>query len=334
MPDMGMLGSGISSLYGVTRNPWDTAFSPGGSSSGAGASLAAGIGYAAVGSDIAGSVRLPAAHCGLAALKPTQGRIPHVPASTMRSAGPMARWVDDVELLLDVIGVPDARDIYALPPELPFEERGPARIGVLLDLGYGEPAVPEVRAAVQDAAAALVAAGHDVTEVPVPFDTDPGPVFDRIFAVRAFQELGALAPGRRGESLDVVREWADRTGDVSAAQYSDDLGAALAAAVRFVDATRAWDYILTPVLPMVGFAAEAAGPFSPPLSHATFTAIANQTQQPAGTVAWHVGEQRLPIGVQVIGAKFDDRGVLRILKQIESARVGWPGWPVGGGRRS
>ena len=96
MPDMGMLGSGISSQFGIVRNPWDTTVSPGGSSAGVGASLACGLGAFGLGTDIAGSVRLPAAHCGLAAIKPTQGRIAYSPASTMRSSGVMGRSVSDV----------------------------------------------------------------------------------------------------------------------------------------------------------------------------------------------------------------------------------------------
>ncbi|MFZ1428980.1 MAG: amidase family protein, partial [Geminicoccaceae bacterium] len=139
MPDFGLLASGVSSAFGIVRNPWRTDASPGGSSAGAGASLAAGIGFASVGSDIAGSVRLPASQCGLVALKPTQGRIPHLAPSTMRSAGPMARNVADAAALLTVLAGADPRDTLALPPEAtPFEAtlagevRG-LRIGLLLD---------------------------------------------------------------------------------------------------------------------------------------------------------------------------------------------------------
>ncbi|WP_173007855.1 amidase family protein [Mycolicibacterium sp. P1-18] len=116
MPDFGMMAAGVSSLYGVTRNPWNPARSTGGSSSGAGAALASGIGFSSVGTDIAGSVRLPAGHCGLVALKPTQGRVPHTAPSTMRSAGPMGRTVDDVMDMFDVLSGDDVRDLWSLAP--------------------------------------------------------------------------------------------------------------------------------------------------------------------------------------------------------------------------
>lgn len=329
MPDMGMLASGVSSLYGITRNPWNPAFSPGGSSSGAAASLAAGVGYAAVGSDMAGSVRLPAAHCGLVALKPTQGRVPHTPASTMRSAGPMARWVDDVERLYDVISAPDQRDIYGLPAEVETRaDISGSHIGVLPDMGYGMGVEAEVLACLNEIASALANQQCDVSEVPAPFDEDPYPVFDRIFAVRAHHELSTLPVGRQGDALEIVRAWSADVGDVDASTYSDDLGRALAVAARFVDRTAAYDYVLSPVLPVVGFPAELPGPIYPPLAHSSFTAIANQTQQPAATVSWRLSESGLPIGVQIIGRKFDDRGVLAIARAVESLRSGWPGWPL------
>lgn len=115
MPDMGMLGSGISSQFGIVRNPWDTTVSPGGSSAGVGASLACGLGAFGLGTDIAGSVRLPAAHCGLAAIKPTQGRIAYSPASTMRSSGVMGRSVSDVVEGLLAVGKQAPTDPMCLP---------------------------------------------------------------------------------------------------------------------------------------------------------------------------------------------------------------------------
>ena len=117
MPDFGMFGAGVSTAHGITRNPWNTAFNTGGSSSGGGAALAARLGPLAVGSDIGGSLRLPAALCGLATLKPTQGRVPHLPPSPLRTAGPMARTVRDVALMLTVLSRPDLRDYGGLAPE-------------------------------------------------------------------------------------------------------------------------------------------------------------------------------------------------------------------------
>src|SRR5580704_16340232 len=117
MPDYGMLVSGVSSLHGVTRNPWDVSRNPGGSSSGAGASLVAGYTPLALGTDIGGSVRLPAAYNGVFALKPSLGRVPIYPPFLGRVVGPMTRTVADAALLMTALTRPDPRDYMALPHE-------------------------------------------------------------------------------------------------------------------------------------------------------------------------------------------------------------------------
>jgi amidase/aspartyl-tRNA(Asn)/glutamyl-tRNA(Gln) amidotransferase subunit A len=115
MPDFGMMAAGVSSLYGITRNPWDTSRNSGGSSAGAGAALASGIGFSAVGTDIAGSVRLPASYNGVFALKPSLGRIPIYPPFLGRVTGPMTRTVSDAALAMTALTKPDTRDYMALP---------------------------------------------------------------------------------------------------------------------------------------------------------------------------------------------------------------------------
>ena len=117
MPDYGMLSSGLSSFHPLTRNPWDLSKNPGGSSSGAGAAGAAGYGPLHLGTDIGGSVRLPACWCGLVALKPSLGRVPIDPPYVGRVAGPMTRTVDDAALMMSVLSKPDRRDGMSLPPE-------------------------------------------------------------------------------------------------------------------------------------------------------------------------------------------------------------------------
>src|SRR4051794_3648417 len=115
MPDYGMLSSGVSSRHGITRNAWDPSLTPGGSSAGAGAAAAAGYGPLHVGTDIGGSVRLPATWAGLAALKPSPGLIPLHEPYTGRAAGPITRSIDDAALLMAVIGRPDRRDYSSRP---------------------------------------------------------------------------------------------------------------------------------------------------------------------------------------------------------------------------
>jgi len=152
MPDFGMMTSGVSSLNPTTRNPWNPAWNPGGSSAGAGAASAAGIGPIHLGTDIGGSVRLPAGWCGVAGLKPSFGRIPVSPPYYGRCIGPLARRVDDVALAMSVVALADERDHMSLPAA-PLDWTGTGalsldgvRIGVSIDAGAG--------AAVQERSAA------------------------------------------------------------------------------------------------------------------------------------------------------------------------------------
>src|SRR3954466_9094630 len=164
MPDYGMLSSGVSSLHGITRNPWRLDRNTSGSSSGAGAAAVAGYAPLHIGTDIGGSVRLPATHCGLFALKPSLGRVPIVPPYLGRVAGPMTRNVDDAALLMNVIAAPDARDFMSLPADgsdfmRALDELDPRglRIAFLPDMGVGLPVQREVRASAEAAASALAA---------------------------------------------------------------------------------------------------------------------------------------------------------------------------------
>src|SRR6202158_77506 len=168
MPDYGMLSSGLSSFHPLTRNPWDISKNPGGSSSGAGAAGAAGYGPLHLGTDIGGSVRLPACWCGLVALKPSLGRIPVDPPYVGRVAGPMTRIVDDAALMMSVLSLPDSRDGMSLPPndfDWNIRARSPKglRIGLMLDLGVGQALEQDVREVAVKAAKAFEAAGGGVS---------------------------------------------------------------------------------------------------------------------------------------------------------------------------
>jgi aspartyl-tRNA(Asn)/glutamyl-tRNA(Gln) amidotransferase subunit A len=160
MPDFGMLSSGLSSIHGITRNPWRLDRNTSGSSSGAGAAAAAGYGPLHLGTDIGGSVRLPATHCGIFALKPSLGRIPIDPPYMGRVAGPMTRSVRDSALLMNVVTRPDPRDFMSLPyqaldyaSQLEGLDVKGLRIGFLADMEVGTTVHPEVAAAAQAAAA-------------------------------------------------------------------------------------------------------------------------------------------------------------------------------------
>src|SRR5258705_3195834 len=214
MPDYGMLSSGLSSLHGVTRNPWRLDRNTSGSSSGAAAAAGAGYGPLHIGTDIGGSVRLPATHCGIFALKPSLGRVPIHPPYMGRVAGPMTRTVEDAALGLEALARPDARDFMSLPPEardfrggLDAFEPKQARIGFIAEMQAGLPVHREVRAAVQAAAAALAAAGCAV-EPMRSFLT--GEMLDgvcRFFEARSYNDLMQLSEARRSRVLPFIAEW-------------------------------------------------------------------------------------------------------------------------------
>lgn len=336
MPDCGLMASGVSSLHSPARNPWGMQYNTGGSSAGAGASLAAGIGVMSVGSDIAGSVRLPASHCGLIALKPSFGRIPHLAPDVMRTAGPMARNVVDAARLFEVLRLPDARDVWSLAPDnkkrlqlsesMKFKR---LRIGLLTDLGYGMPLEAPVRAAVQAVAAAFAERGAVVEYLEKPYDHDAMEPIDRAMQVRGWAEIQGLAPELRKEVWPAVYRWAQAASSCTAQQYLSALSDIARDRARMQQLTERFDYLLTPVMPMVNFAFDASGADEAmPLRHAQFTAPFNQTGQPAVSVHHSFDDRGLPIGVQIVGQRFNDLGVLKMAYCVEQWRSNAIAWPL------
>src|SRR6202034_316359 len=214
MPDFGMLSSGLSSFHPLTRNPWDLRQNPGGSSAGAGAAAAAGYGPLHLGTDIGGSVRLPACWCGLVALKPNLGRVPIDPPYVGRVAGPMTRDVDDAALMMATLSLPDARDYASLKYEKLDWTIEPAplkglRVGLLLEAGCGGLPTPEVRAAIERAARDFDAGGAHVEALKPCLTQDMLDGLDRFWRARALSDIGALPAERRALVLPFIREWAE-----------------------------------------------------------------------------------------------------------------------------
>ncbi len=336
MPDYGMLSSGLSSFHKLARNPWDLNKNPGGSSAGAAAAAAAGYGPLHVGTDIGGSVRLPAGWCGIFTLKPSLGRIPIHPPYAGRVAGPMTRSVADSALMMGVLSQPDARDTMSLPyqaiawEQLEREVRG-LRLGLLMDAGWGAPVEPEVRAAVEAAARAFEAAGATVEPV-APFMTrDVIDGMDRFWRCRAWMDIAALPPERRAKVLPYIFEWARGGEGLSGAQvfhgYSQ-MGVMREAAVR---ACAPFDFVLSPTAPMPAYAAELPGPTNDParpFEHIAFTLPYNMSEQPAASINCGYTGSGLPIGLQIIGARFDDLGVLQLARAWEQLRPPQRPWPM------
>src|SRR5213592_4230232 len=214
MPDYGMLSSGLSSFHPLTRNPWDLSKNPGGSSAGAGAAGAAGYGPLHLGTDIGGSVRLPACWCGLVGLKPSLGRIPIDPPYVGRVAGPLARTVDDAALMMSVLSRPDRRDGMSLPPndinwkalDKPLRK---LRIALMLDLGVGQALEKEVREVAVKAAKAFESAGAVVTGVDGVLTREMLDGLDNFWRARMWDDLAKLAPAERATALPYICNWAE-----------------------------------------------------------------------------------------------------------------------------
>jgi aspartyl-tRNA(Asn)/glutamyl-tRNA(Gln) amidotransferase subunit A len=339
MPDWGMLSSGVSSLHGITRSPWNPAWTTGGSSSGAGAAAAAGYGPLHVGTDIGGSIRLPGSWLGLATMKPSAGRVPLDAPYLGRCAGPMTRTVADAALLLKVISRPDARDWTSLPPEeLPLEDldldvRG-LRIGLQLEPGAGTVTDPEVRAAVEAAAAVLADAGAEVEPL-APFMTEQMLLdLDQFWRVRSWADYAALPVERKRLVLPYIVQWVHGGADVPGARVIECYHSIMALQQATVAATLPFDAVLSPVAPQAAFPAEWPMPWGEEdlgMAHIGFTAPANMSGQPAATVNCGFTADGRPVGLQLAGRRFDDVGVLRLAAWYERHRgaAAEPAWPIG-----
>ncbi|MBV9757894.1 MAG: amidase [Alphaproteobacteria bacterium] len=336
MPDYGMLSSGLSSFHPLTRNPWDLARNPGGSSAGAGAAAAAGYGPLHLGTDIGGSVRLPAGWCGVVGLKPSFGRVPIDPPYFGRVAGPLARSVADCALLMAVLAQPDARDHMALPPaevawqRLDRDVRG-VRIGLLLDAGVGQTPEPEVAAAVEAAARAFEDAGAAI-EPMGPFLTRTMlEGLDRFWRVRAWSDISALPPERAAKVLPYIRQWAEGGAGLSGLGVFRGFNQSIEMRAKTLAACRPFDFVLCPTAPVPAFAAELAAPLNDParpFEHICFTVPFNMSEQPAVSINCGYTREGLPIGLQIVGRRFDDIGVLQMARAFETMRPPQRPWPV------
>src|SRR3954464_3121282 len=336
MPDYGMLSSGLSSFHPLTRNPWDLSKNPGGSSAGAGAAGAAGYGPLHLGTDIGGSVRLPACWCGLVALKPSLGRVPIDPCYVGRVAGPMTRSVDDTALMMSVLSKPDRRDGMSLPPndinwkalELPAGKR---RIGLMLDLGVGQKLEQPVREVALKAARVFEEAGAEIIEVGGVLTREMLDGLDAFWRARSWDDLSQLAPEERAKALPYIYKWAEGGANLSGVDVVRGFNATMAiraaAAKLFCDV----DYVISPVSPVVNFAAELASPINDPgkpFEHICYTVPWNMAENPAVSINGGFSASGFPIGVQIVGRRFDDLGGPRRPRGWEAMRAPKKPWPA------
>jgi aspartyl-tRNA(Asn)/glutamyl-tRNA(Gln) amidotransferase subunit A len=334
-PEFGWKGVTDNPLTGVTRNPWDPSTTSGGSSGGSAAAVAAGMAPLSVGTDGGGSVRIPAAFCGIFGMKPTYGRIPLYPASpfgTLAHAGPMTRTVEDAALLMDVVTGFDSRDWSAL--EAP---RGSYRAAVAealaqgslsgLRIAYaptlaGAPVDPQVAERVAAVARLLAELGADVEEADPGFD-DPVEAYHTLWFSGAAKVVENLRPDQFAQ-LDAGLQEVCREGAAkSALDYLGAVDTRMALGVQMGRFHETYDLLLTPAVPIPAFAAGVEVP--PGGEHkrwtgwTPFTYPFNLTQQPAASVPCGVTDAGLPVGAQLVAARHGDELVLRASAVLHAA---------------
>ena len=334
-PEYGWKGVTDSPLTGVTRNPWNTAHTSGGSSGGAAVAAVLGMGALHTGTDGAGSVRIPSAFTGCFGLKPTYGRIPLYPASpmgTLAVLGPMTRTVADAALMMTAMAAPDARDVTAdRSPSIDYRiglEAGIAglRIGYSPRLGGHAPKVdPEIEAAIRNAVADLAALGAHVTEADPELPDDMEEVLltqwsSGSAAIADAYDLRALAACDPGFQTMI-----ERGRKVTGADFvrATMLRAAMHEAIqRFHER---FDLLVTPTMPLAAIEAGRDVPASGDWGQdwwrwTPFTYPFNLTQQPAAACPAGFTRAGLPISLQIVGPLGSDALVLRAARAFERIR--------------
>lgn len=327
--EFGFGAHGCNRLFPVTRNPWDLSRTPGGSSAGSGAALAAGVVPLAIGSDGGGSIRIPASFCGLAGMKASMGRVPLWPGcrdetlpgasgwESIEHVGPMARNVADMALMLSVIAGPDPRDRWSLPAgDVDYNgavaEILPKGLRVAYWPKWGDqPIDPRVKEIV-DEAVRIFAKACDMdlvvgTPPPIALDT----AFQTIIALETdLTGMRRLASGREVELTEAVQSFLKTSMPLEAATDAITTRKAWANAIARV--TKDVDLILTPTLPLVPFAADSTAPMEiagvtvGPDAWCPFTSPFNLTGQPAVSVPCGYVEGTYPVGLQIVGPHLGD----------------------------
>jgi aspartyl-tRNA(Asn)/glutamyl-tRNA(Gln) amidotransferase subunit A len=331
-PEFGWKPVTDSPLTGITRNPWDPALTPGGSSGGSAAALAAGIGFAALGTDAGGSVRIPGAFCGLVALKATRGRIPAYPPSalwTLGHVGPICRSVLDTALMLSILAQPDSRDWNAAPPDpsladwsgLRASMHG-TRIAYSPTFGYGK-VQPDVKASLDAAARLFIDLGAHVELIDEPFP-NPTPQFRILFAAGVAHSLRNVAPDQRA-MLDPGLQQTIAFGDaIDRCAFMEAIEGAMTLGRQMRLFHEKFDLLISPTVAVAPFKAGQLNPdgygSSEWFDWSPFTYPFNMTGQPAITLPCGLTKEGLPIGLQLVSAPYTEKLLLGAAKAFEQAR--------------
>jgi aspartyl-tRNA(Asn)/glutamyl-tRNA(Gln) amidotransferase subunit A len=317
-------------LNGISRNAWNPERTVGGSSSGAGAAGAANFGPMHIGTDAGGSVRIPAAYCGLVGLKPTYGRIPQWPHSAfgqVSCAGPMTRSVRDSALMFSAMAQADLRDPYCLPDDTRDWRDGiedgvtGLRVAIVRRLGFSPPIDEEGQAAVELAGRLLAQQGA-IVEYDDPELPDTRHVFGRVWGVALARLVTTMAPEKRALLDKGLEEVAEREGGMSAIDFLGAEAMRTEAAHAMARFHQKYDLVLCPTTPTAAFAADA--PTLKPTEAlwrdwAPWTFAFNLTRQPAITVPVGLDESGMPRGVQLAAAQLRDDLCFRAARAIERA---------------
>lgn len=350
VPELGYSGVGHNPVFQTTRNPWNPALTPGGSSAGSGAAVAAGVGPFAIGSDGGGSVRIPAAHCGLVGVKASMGRVPLYPGcrderypgvsswESLEHIGPMARTVADCALMLNIIAGPDPRDRHSLPAaefgwlaEAQPQTLKGKRVAYSADWGYAA-VDPEVRRVVGKAVGVFERDLGCIVEAADPGWADPFAAFWGLVALETdLAGLRRMVKDRRNEISPHLLALLDYPW--TAEELTDAMTARKTVCNRMWRFMEQYDLLLTPTLAVPPFPVHMQGPeiidgrMVAPTQWLTFTFPINMTGQPAASVPAGFTGDGLPVGLQIVGRHLDDQLVLRACAAFEAAQPWRDKWP-------
>ncbi len=325
MTDWGLAGSGASTLHGNCKNPYNQDSNTNGSSSGSAAALAVGAAPISIGTDLCGSIRNPAAWCGVVGFKQNYGSIAHTPASWGRHAGPMARSVADAKIMYKLLRGPHSADATALP--IPFAEPLPTslkglRVGLIIN-AHGMPAcTPAISDAVLHTAQQLTLAGAEV------IDLSDRPVWSASMTTwHCYLGLtGSLAMSHfsnqeRQQLPPSMLAFNEISGPTSALEASRALFNLEQAKQAMHQVSQEVDVLLSPTIPVSPFAAQLYGIDNDPtrhIEHLKYTGIFNLTGQPAISIPAAFDEAGMPIGIQLATNLYEDEKLLWIAQQVES----------------
>jgi aspartyl-tRNA(Asn)/glutamyl-tRNA(Gln) amidotransferase subunit A len=327
-PELGHKGVTDSPLTGITRNPWNRAMTPGGSSGGAAVAAATGMGALHVGTDGGGSIRIPASFSGIFGLKPSFGRVPAYPLSpfgTVAHVGPMARTVSDAALMLRVLACPDPRDWFAFPygdkDFLACVDEGITGMKVAFAPTLnGAPVDAEVSALVRRAAEEFSTLGADVEEVTLEMP-DVGQVFFVHWAVGAVTVMAGFTEEQKALMDPQLRGFETAGAALSLLDYQQAVQARGRLGAQMNLFHQRYDLLLTPTMPIPAFEAGLNEPNCPEeggwIDWTPFSYPFNLTQQPAASIPCGLTAAGLPVGLQIVGPMHRDDLVLRAARAYE-----------------